>query len=77
MLLAMMCLVPTLGTGGAETVRVQAAAQARGAAIAKRGEGSFTSVEDSKAKALAFVEYFNRTMARPFKGACKGKVLTA
>jgi hypothetical protein len=39
--------------------------------------GNFTSVEDLKAKVLAFVEYFNRTMAKPFKWTYKGKALTA
>jgi transposase len=39
--------------------------------------GSFTSVEELKAKVLAFVEYFNRTMAKPFKWTYKGKALTA
>jgi DDE superfamily endonuclease len=29
--------------------------------------GSFTSVEDLKAKVLAFITYYNRTMARPFR----------
>jgi hypothetical protein len=29
--------------------------------------GSFTSVEDLEAKVLAFIEYYNRTMAKPFK----------
>ena len=28
---------------------------------------SFTSVEDLQARVLAFVEYFNATMAKPFK----------
>ena len=28
---------------------------------------SFTSVEDLQAKVLAFIEYFNATMAKPFK----------
>jgi len=28
--------------------------------------GSFTSIQDLKAKVLAFIEYFNRTMAKPF-----------
>ena len=37
--------------------------------------GSFTSVDDLKAKVLAFVEYFNRTMAKPFKWTYKGKAL--
>ena len=39
--------------------------------------GSFTSLEDLKAKVLAFVAYFNRTMAKPFKWTYKGKALTA
>ena len=29
--------------------------------------GSFTSVEDLKEKVLAFIAYYNRTMARPFR----------
>jgi transposase len=39
--------------------------------------GNFTSVEDLKTKVLAFVEYFNRTMAKPFKWTYKGKALAA
>jgi transposase len=39
--------------------------------------GNFTSVEELKAKVLAFVEYFNRTMAKPFKWTYQGKALTA
>jgi transposase len=39
--------------------------------------GSFTSLADLKAKVLAFVEYFNRTMAKPFKWTYKGKALAA
>jgi hypothetical protein len=39
--------------------------------------GSFSSVGDLKAKALAFVEYFNRTMAKPFKWTYKSKALAA
>ncbi len=39
--------------------------------------GSFTSVEDLKTKVLAFVEYFNRTMAKPFKWTYQGKALAA
>lgn len=39
--------------------------------------GNFTSVADLKAKVLAFIEYFNRTMAKPFKWTWKGKALTA
>ena len=37
--------------------------------------GSFTSVEHLKAKVLAFIEYYNRTMAKPFKWTYKGKAL--
>jgi transposase len=29
--------------------------------------GNFTSVEDLKAKVLAFIAYYNRTMAKPFR----------
>jgi putative transposase len=39
--------------------------------------GSFTSVENLRAKVLAFVAYFNRTMAKPFKCTYKGKALAA
>jgi DDE superfamily endonuclease len=38
--------------------------------------GSFTSVEDLTARVLAFIEYYNRTMARPFKWTYQGKPLT-
>lgn len=38
---------------------------------------SFASVKDLKAKVLAFVEYFNRTMAKPFKWTYQGKALAA
>ncbi len=38
--------------------------------------GSFTSVEDLQAKVLAFVNYYNRTMAKPFKWTYQGKALT-
>lgn len=39
--------------------------------------GNFTSVDDLKAKVLAFIDYFNRTMAKPFKWTYQGKPLTA
>jgi hypothetical protein len=39
--------------------------------------GSFTSVEQLKAKVLAFVDYYNQTMAKPFKWTYKGKALAA
>jgi len=38
---------------------------------------SFASVYDLKAKVLAFVEYFNQTMAKPFKWTYRGRALTA
>jgi transposase len=43
--------------------------------LLKRGD--FSSVADLKAKVLAFIEYFNRTMAKPFKWTYKGKALAA
>jgi hypothetical protein len=39
--------------------------------------GSFTSVADLTTPALAFVTYYNRTMAKPFKWTYHGKPLTA
>jgi len=39
--------------------------------------GSFTSIEHLKAKVLAFIEYYNRTMAKPFKWTYQGKPLAA
>jgi DDE superfamily endonuclease len=39
--------------------------------------GSFTSVADLTAKALAFIAYYNATMAKPFKWTYQGKPLTA
>jgi len=35
------------------------------------------SADDLKAKVLAFIDYFNRTMAKPFKWTYQGKALTA
>jgi transposase len=37
--------------------------------------GNFTSVADLKAKVLAFIDYFNQTMAKPFKWTYQGKAL--
>jgi len=37
--------------------------------------GSFTSVEHLGERILAFIEYFNRTMAKPFKWTYKGRPL--
>jgi len=38
---------------------------------------SFTSKEDLKIRLLEFIDYFNRTMAKPFKWNYRGKVLAA
>ena len=37
--------------------------------------GNFLSKEDLKRKIEAFIEYFNKTMAKPFKWTYQGKVL--
>jgi hypothetical protein len=39
--------------------------------------GNFTSLADLEAKVLAFIEYYNRTMAKPFKWTYQGKPLQA
>lgn len=39
--------------------------------------GNFTSVEDLIAKVLHFIDYYNRTMAKPFKWTYTGKALAA
>lgn len=39
--------------------------------------GSFSSVEDLKAQVLAFIDYYNRIMAKPFKWTYQGKPLEA
>lgn len=39
--------------------------------------GNFTSVDDLKTKVLAFIDYYNLTMAKPFKWTYKGKALAA
>ena len=38
--------------------------------------GNFTSVEDLRERILAFITYFNKTMAKPFKWTYKGRPLT-
>lgn len=38
--------------------------------------GNFTSVEDLKQQILAFIDYFNRTLAKPFKWTYAGRPLT-
>jgi transposase len=37
--------------------------------------GNFTSIKDLKRKVLASIEYYNRTMAKPFKWSYQGKAL--
>lgn len=39
--------------------------------------GSFSSIEELQTKVLAFIEYYNSTMAKPFKWTYQGKALTA
>lgn len=39
--------------------------------------GNFTSVENLVAKVLDFIDYYNRTMSKPFKWTYKGKALAA
>lgn len=39
--------------------------------------GNFTSVDDLERKVLAFIEYYNRTMAKPFKWTYQGRALSA
>lgn len=39
--------------------------------------GSFSSVEDLSAQVLAFIDYYNRTLAKPFKWTYQGKPLEA
>ena len=38
--------------------------------------GNFTSVGDLRERILAFIAYFNKTMAKPFKWTYKGRPLT-
>jgi len=39
--------------------------------------GSFLSVDDLQARVLAFIAYYNRTMAKPFKWTAQDKALVA
>jgi DDE superfamily endonuclease len=39
--------------------------------------GNFTSTDDLRTQVLAFIDYFNRTMAKPFKWTYLGKPLHA
>jgi hypothetical protein len=37
--------------------------------------GNFTSVADLQAKVMAFIDYYNCTMAKPFQWTYQGKAL--
>ena len=37
--------------------------------------GNFTSIEQLRQKVLEFIDCFNRTMAKPYKWTCTGRVL--
>ena len=39
--------------------------------------GSFSSVEQLEQKVVSFIDYYNRTMAKPFKWTYQGKALVA
>jgi hypothetical protein len=39
--------------------------------------GSNPSVEELQARVFSFIDYYNRTMAKPFKWTYQGKALTA
>ena len=39
--------------------------------------GNFLSQADLKTRILDFIDYFNRTMAKPFRWTYKGKALAA
>jgi hypothetical protein len=38
---------------------------------------SFSSIEDLRQRILAFIEYFNKTLAKPFKWTYTGRPLAA
>lgn len=40
-------------------------------------KGNFLSIDDLQTKVLAFIDYYNLTMAKPFKWTYKGKALSA
>ena len=43
--------------------------------VLKRGR--FSSIDELKERILAFIDYFNKTMAKPFKWTFKGRPLVA
>jgi len=40
-------------------------------------KGNFVSIDDLRTKVLAFIDYYNATMAKPFKWTWRGKALSA
>ena len=42
-----------------------------------RKRASFTSVDELRQRMLAFIDYFNQTMAKPFKWTYAGRPLVA
>jgi putative transposase len=42
-----------------------------------RKRASFTSVDELRQRMLAFIDYFNQTMAKPFKWTYAGRLLVA
>lgn len=40
-------------------------------------KGSFLSIDDLRSKVLAFIRYYNKTMAKPYQWTQKGKALSA
>ena len=45
--------------------------------VRKLRRGNFHSVQDLRDQVHAFIDYFNRTMAKPFKWTYQGKPLCA
>jgi putative transposase len=39
--------------------------------------GNFLSQDDLRTQILEFIDYFNRTMAKPFRWTYRGRVLAA
>jgi hypothetical protein len=46
-------------------------------AVPEPPENRYSSVDDLWQRILKFIDYFNRTMARPFKWTYAGRPLTA
>ena len=73
-------LVRRYTTGQQKVIRariVLLAAMGNGQMMKLLMRASLASINDLKAKVLAFVEYFNKTMAKPFKWTYQGRALAA